>query len=70
MMHDKQNTPDEIKRLVDGIGAMSEITVIYWNGLIEGGVSTSVAVQLTCAFIGTVFAQNGAGGARDGGDGV
>ena len=50
---------DDLNKLIQSIGVIAEITAIFYNALLEAGLSEDVAVTLTAKMIGEVIRPNG-----------
>lgn len=50
---------DDLNSLLQSIGVMAEMTAIFYNALLETGLSEDVAVTLTTKMIGEVLRSNG-----------
>ena len=46
---------DDLNSLLQSIGVMAEITAIFYNALLETGLSEDVAVTLTTKMIGEII---------------
>ena len=49
----------DLNSLLQSIGVMAEMTAIFYNALLETGLSEDVAVTLTTKMIGEVLRSNG-----------
>ena len=43
---------DDLSKFIQSIGVMAEITAIFYNALLEAGLSEDVAVTLTAKMLG------------------
>ena len=50
---------DNLNKLIQSIGVMAEITVIFYNALLEAGLSEDVAVTLTAKMISEIIKAGG-----------
>lgn len=50
---------DDLNSLLQSIGVMAEITAIFYNALLETGLSEDVAVALTAKMIGEIIKAGG-----------
>lgn len=50
---------DDLNSLLQSIGVMAEITAIFYNALLETGLSEDVAVTLTTKMIGEIIKAGG-----------
>ena len=50
---------DDLNNFVQSVGAMAEMTAIFYNALLDAGLSKDVAVTLTAKMIGEVLRSNG-----------
>ena len=50
---------DNLNSLLQSIGVMAEITAIFYNALLETGLSEDVAVTLTTKMIGEIVKDGG-----------
>ena len=50
---------DDLNSLLQSIGVMAEITAIFYNALLETGLSEDVAVTLTAKMLGEVIKAGG-----------
>ena len=50
---------DNLNSLLQSIGVMAEITAIFYNALLETGLSEDVAVTLTTKMIGEIIKAGG-----------
>lgn len=57
-MQEKESAPEAIEKLFDAVGAMAELTSMYYNQLVEHDVPDGAAIQLTQVFICTVLAPS------------
>ena len=50
---------NDLNNLLQSIGVMAEITAIFYNALLETGLSEDVAVTLTTKMIGEIIKAGG-----------
>lgn len=50
---------DNLNKLIQSIGVMAEITAIFYNALLEAGLSEDVAVTLTTKMISEIMKAGG-----------
>lgn len=50
---------DDLNNFIQSIGVMAEMTAIFYNALLEAGLSEDVAVTLTARMIGEVINAGG-----------
>ena len=50
---------DDLNNFVQSVGAMAEMTAIFYNALLNAGLSEDVAVTLTAKMISAVIRSNG-----------
>ena len=50
---------DDVSKFIQAIGAMAEMTAIFYNALLEAGLSEDVAVTLTAKMLGEVIKAGG-----------
>lgn len=50
---------DNLNKLIQSIGVMAEITAIFYNALLEAGLSEDVAVTLTAKMISEIIKAGG-----------
>ena len=50
---------DNLNKLIQSIGVMAEITAIFYNALLEAGLSEDVAVTLTAKMISEIMKAGG-----------
>ena len=50
---------DDLSNFVQSVGAMAEMTAIFYNALLDTGLSEDVAVTLTAKMISAVLRSNG-----------
>lgn len=50
---------DNLNKLIQSIGVMAEITAIFYNALLEAGLSEDVAVTLTAKMISEIIKVGG-----------
>lgn len=50
---------DDLNNFIQSIGVMAEMTAIFYNALLEAGLSEDVAVTLTAKMIGEVINAGG-----------
>lgn len=46
---------DDLSKFIQSVGAMAEMTAIFYNALLEAGLSEDVAVTLTAKMIGEMI---------------
>ncbi len=46
---------DDLSKFIQSVGAMAELTAIFYKALVEAGLSEDVAVTLTAKMIGEVI---------------
>lgn len=56
--------PKELQELINSVGAMAEMTVLYRAGLLRKNIPEKEVIQYTVAFIAATL-----GGSRHGGEG-
>lgn len=49
---------DDIEDLRNGIGAIAEIMLIFWDALIEAGADEETAVMLTSIFVESMKSED------------
>ena len=49
---------EDLKKFVDGIGAIAEMTLLYYKASIKAGASIPEAYILTKAFVEVMFEQS------------
>lgn len=50
---------NDLNKLIQSIGVMAEITAIFYNALLEAGLSEDVAVALTAKMISEIIKAGG-----------
>lgn len=50
---------DDLNNFIQSIGVMAEMTAIFYNALLEAGLSEDVAVTLTAKMIGEIIKAGG-----------
>ena len=50
---------DDLNNFVQSVGAMAEMTAIFYNALLDAGLSEDVAVTLTAKMISEGIKSNG-----------
>ena len=50
---------DDLSKFIQSVGAMAEMTAIFYNALLEAGLSEDVAVTLTAKLIGEMIRSGG-----------
>ena len=50
---------DDLNNFIQSIGVMAEMTAIFYNALLEAGLSEDVAVTLTAKMIGEIIKADG-----------
>ena len=50
---------DDLSNFVQSVGALAEMTAIYYNALLETGLSENVAVTLPAKMIGAIINAGG-----------
>ncbi len=50
---------DDLNNFIQSIGVMAEMTAIFYNALLEAGLSEDVAVTLTARMIGEIIKAGG-----------
>lgn len=50
---------NDLNKLIQSIGVMAEITAIFYNALLEAGLSEDVAVTLTAKMISEIIKAGG-----------
>lgn len=50
---------EDLSNFIQSVGAMAEMTAIFYNALLDAGLSEDVAVTLTAKMIGEVLRSNG-----------
>lgn len=50
---------DDLSNFIQSVGTMAEMTAIFYNALLDAGLSEDVAVTLTAKMIGEVIRPNG-----------
>ena len=50
---------DDLNNFVQSVGAMAEMTAIFYNALLDAGLSEDVAVTLTARMIGEIIKAGG-----------
>ena len=50
---------DDVSKLIQAIGAMAEMTAIFYNSLLKAGLPDDVVVTLTAKMLGEVIKAGG-----------
>lgn len=50
---------DNLSNFIQSVGVMAEMTAIFYNALVDAGLSEDIAVTLTAKMIGEVLRSNG-----------
>ena len=50
---------EDLSNFIQSVGAMAEMTAIFYNALLDAGLSEDVAVTLTAKMIGEVIKAGG-----------
>ena len=50
---------EDLNNFIQSVGAMAEMTAIFYNALLDAGLSEDVAVTLTAKMISAVLRSNG-----------
>ena len=50
---------EDLSNLIQSVGALAEMTAIFYNALLDAGLSEDVAVTLTAKMLGQVIRPNG-----------
>lgn len=50
---------DDLNNFIQSVGAMAEMTAIFYNALLKAGLSEDVAVTLTAKMLGEVIKAGG-----------
>ena len=50
---------DDLNNFIQSVGAMAEMTAIFYNALLDAGLSEDVAVTLTAKMLGEVIKAGG-----------
>ena len=50
---------DDLNNFIQSVGAMAEMTAIFYNALLKAGLSEDVAVTLTAKMLGEVIKTGG-----------
>lgn len=56
---------DDLSKFIQSVGAMAEMTAIFYNALLEAGLSEDVAVTLTAKMIGEMIGSGGSKSKED-----
>ena len=56
---------DDLSKVIQSVGAMAEMTAIFYNALLEAGLSEDVAVTLTAKMIGEMIRSGGSKSKED-----
>ncbi len=56
---------DDLSKFIQSVGAMAEMTAIFYNALLEAGLSEDVAVTLTAKMIGEMIRSGGSKSKED-----
>lgn len=56
---------DDLSKFIQSVGAMAEMTAIFYNALLEAGLSEDVAVTLTAKMIGEMIRSGGSKSEED-----
>lgn len=56
---------DDLSKFIQSVGAMAETTAIFYNALLEAGLSEDVAVTLTAKMIGEMIGSGGSKSKED-----
>ena len=50
---------EDLSKFIQSVGVMAEMTAIFYNALLNAGLSEDIAVTLTAKMIGEVIRSNG-----------
>lgn len=56
---------DDLSKFIQSVGAMAEMIAIFYNALLEAGLSEDVAVTLTAKMIGEMIRSGGSKSKED-----